>query len=205
VGRYCLTEFHEGSWFPTLAIQLQEALPIAKYDRLGNRSGDGFGSGVYATTLALNSQTYFWMPNGRILRMRFDVSKTFPGSASVHGVSVYGTGEGFRGHARPGNSLSVDAAWEYSLTRRWVLALDVTYSHNSNTHVRGQYVTYTDAALPLPDIQLDSGSSEAFGLAPAVEYSWTPNLGVLLGTRVILGNRSTVATVTPAVAVNWVF
>lgn len=204
-AQYRLTEFHEGSWFPTIALQLQEALPIAKYDRLGNRPGDGLGSGVYATTLALNSQTYFWMPNGRILRMRFNVSKTFPGSANVQGVSVYGTGEGFRGRASPGNSLYVDAAWEYSLTRRWVLALDATYSHNSNTHVRGQDVMHSGGALPLPDIQLDSGSCEAFGLAPAVEYSWTSNLGVLLGTRVILGNRSTVATVTPAVAVNWVF
>lgn len=204
-AQYRLTEFHEGSWFPTIAIQLQEALPIGRYDRLGNRPGDGFGSGVYATTLALNSQTYFWMPNGRILRMRFNVSETFPGRASVQGVSVYGTGEGFRGHARPGNSLYVDASWEYSLTRRWVLALDATYSHNSNTHVSGQDVMHSGGALPWPDIQLDSGSSEAFGLAPAVEYSWTSNLGVLLGTRVILGNRSTVATVTPAVAVNWVF
>jgi len=204
-AQYRLTEFHEGSWFPTIAIQLQEALPNGRYDRLSDRPGDGFGSGVYATTLAVNSQTYFWLANGRILRMRFNVSKTFPGSASVQGVSVYGTGEGFRGHVRPGNSLFVDASWEYSLTRRWVLALDATYTHNSNTHVDGQDVMYPVGALPLPDIQLDSGSSEAFGLAPAVEYSWTPNLGVLFGTRVILGNRSTVATVTPAVAVNWVF
>ncbi|MFI4957761.1 MAG: transporter [Lysobacterales bacterium] len=204
-AQYRLTEFHEGSWFPTIALQLQEALPNGRYDRLGERPGDGFGSGVYATTLALNSQSYFWLPNGRILRMRFNVSKTFPGSASVQGVSVYGTGEGFRGHARPGNSLSVDASWEYSLTRRWVLALDATYTHNSNTHVGGQDAMYPAGALPLPDIQLESGSSEAFGLAPAIEYSWTPNLGVLLGTRVILGNRSTVATVTPAVAVNCVF
>ncbi|PPJ40514.1 hypothetical protein C0063_19325, partial [Pseudoxanthomonas sp. KAs_5_3] len=60
-AQYRLTEFHEGSWFPTIAIQLQEALPNGRYDRLGDRPGDGFGSGVYATTLAVNSQTYFWL------------------------------------------------------------------------------------------------------------------------------------------------
>lgn len=43
-----------------------------------------------------------------------------------------------------------------------------------------------------------------FGFAPAVEYSWTPNLGVLVGVRVIPGNRTTPSSVTPAVAINYV-
>ncbi|HVU82782.1 MAG TPA: hypothetical protein VHD89_12330 [Rhodanobacteraceae bacterium] len=47
-------------------------------------------------------------------------------------------------------------------------------------------------------------SSVMFGFAPAVEYSWTPNLGVLVGVRVIPGNRTTSSSVTPAVAINYV-
>ena len=204
-AQYRLTEFHEGSWMPTIAIQLQETLPTGRYDQLGARSSNGFGGGAYATTLAINSQTYFWLPNGRILRMRFNVSKTFSNKADVQGVSVYGTGNGFRGSATPGNAVFVDAAWEYSLTQRWVLALDATYSHNSNTRVNGYDVVDAGSTLPLLGIQLDSGSSVAFGLAPAIEYNWTPNLGVLLGTRVILGNRNTTATITPALALNYVY
>ena len=80
-AQYRLTEFHEGSWMPTIAIQLQETLPTGRYDQLGARSSNGFGGGAYATTLAINSQTYFWLPNGRILRMRFNVSKTVSASA----------------------------------------------------------------------------------------------------------------------------
>jgi hypothetical protein len=204
-AQYRLTEFHEGSWMPTIAIQLQETLPTGRYDQLGARSSNGFGGGAYATTLAINSQTYFWLPNGRILRMRFNVSKTFSNKADVQGVSVYGTGNGFSGSAAPGNAVFVDAAWEYSLTQRWVLALDATYSHNSNTRVNGYDVVDAGSTLPLLGIQLDSGSSVAFGLAPAIEYNWTPNLGVLLGTRVILGNRNTTATITPALALNYVY
>jgi hypothetical protein len=166
---------------------------------------NGFGGGAYATTVAINSQTYFWLPNGRILRMRFNVSKTFSNKADVQGVSVYGTGEGFRGSASPGNAVFVDASWEYSLTQRWVLALDATYSHNSNTRANGYDVVDAGSAPTLLGIQLNSGTSAAFGLAPAIEYSWTPNLGVLLGTRVILGNRSTATTITPALALNYVY
>jgi hypothetical protein len=204
-AQYRLREFHEGSWLPTVAIQVQESLPSGRYERLGNRPGNGFGSGARSTMLAINTQTYLWMPNGRILRMRFDVSKTFSGSADVRDVSVYNTADGFRGKARPGASLSIDAAWEYSLTTRWVLALDLTYSHNSDTRVSGYDVVDAGSALPLPGVVRHTGSSTAFGLAPAIEYSWTPNAGVLLATRVILGNRSTAATVTPAVAFNYVY
>ena len=63
--------------------------------------------------------------------------KGFPAGPSVDDVSVYGTGAGFRGHARPGNAFSADAAFEYSLTRSWVLALDVIYNHGNATITRG--------------------------------------------------------------------
>ncbi|MEP6898567.1 MAG: transporter, partial [Rhodanobacter sp.] len=82
-AQYRLREFHEGSWLPTIAVQLQESLPSGRYERLGDRPGDGLGSGARSTMLAINSQTYLWLPNGRILRMRLDVSKTFSGSANV--------------------------------------------------------------------------------------------------------------------------
>lgn len=204
-AQYRLRQFHEGSWLPTVAIQVMESLPSGKYDKLGDRPGNGFGSGARATTIAVNSQTYFWMPNGRILRMRLDVSKTFSGSADVRDVSVYGTADGFRGKAHPGPSLSVDAAWEYSLTQRWVLALDLTYNHNDNTHVSGYQLVDGSSALPLPGVELNSGPGLSFGLAPAIEYNWSPNAGLLFGTRVIFGNQRTTATVTPAIAFNYVY
>jgi len=42
------------------------------------------------------------------------------------------------------------------------------------------------------------------GFAPAIEYSWKPNLGVLLGMRVIPPSHNTNPTITPAVAINFV-
>jgi len=202
--QYRLTKFHEGSWIPTTSVAVQETLPTGKYDRLGDRPSDGFGSGAYTTTLALYSQTYFWLPNGRLLRMRLNVSPAFSNNVNVEDVSIYGTGAGFRGHANPGSSFLVDVSWEYSLTRRWVLALDATYRHNGNTRVTGYNILDPNSVQNPSSIRLDSGSSEAFGFAPAIEYSWRPNLGVLLGTRVIPAAHNTHATITPAVAINFV-
>jgi hypothetical protein len=200
-GQYRLAKFHEGSWIPTTSAVVQETFPTGKYDRLGDRP-DGLGSGAYTTTLALYTQTYFWLPNRRILRMRFDASQAVSRNVNVEDVSVYGTMQGFRGTAKPGSSFLADSSWEYSVTRRWVLALDVTYRHNWNTRVTGYNID--SGSGQNPSVLLNSGSAEVFAFAPAIEYSWKPNLGVLLGTRVIPASHNTNATVTPAVAINFV-
>lgn len=205
-AQYRLTEFQPGSWIPTTALQLQETLPTGRYDQLGSRPSDGLGAGAYTTTLALNSQMYFWMPNGRILRERFNISGSFSRTANVEGVSVYGTDSNFRGTARPGTSFYADLAFEYSVTQRWVLALDLTYSYDSNTRVNGLNVLPSAGGLPYAQkVTFNSSASEAYGVAPAIEYNWTSNIGVLLGTRIIFGGHNTSGTVTPAIALNYVY
>lgn len=200
--QYRLTQFHEGSRMPTTAIVLQEALPIGKYDRLGSRPSDGFGGGAYTTTLSLYSQTYLWMPNGRILRTRLDVSQSFSNSVRIEDVSVYGTGNGFRGRADPGNSLFADAAGEYSVSQRWVLALDLFYRHGGSTRVRGEQPLGPTLPGGSTNVAFETGSSDAFGFAPGLEYNWSPRFGVLLATRIILSGHNTSSSVTPAVALN---
>ncbi|MBA2685051.1 MAG: transporter [Gemmatimonadaceae bacterium] len=201
LAQYRLTQFHEGSWVPTTAIVVQEGLPVGKYDRLGSRPTDGMGGGAYSTQLSLYSQRFFWMPNGRILRTRLDLSHTFSNSVRVEDVSVYGTGAGFRGRAKPGMSQFVDLAGEYSVTQRWVLALDLTYRHGTSTKVSG----FDSVDPETPSVFFESGSSDAFGFAPGVEYNWSPNFGVLVAARIITRGHNTASSVTPAIALNMFF
>ncbi len=196
-AQYGLTRFAEGSWIPTTAVVVQETLPTGKYDRLGDRPADGLGAGAYSTTLALYSQYFFWMPNGRILRTRLDVSYSVSGSASVHDVSVYGTGDGFQGRARPGNVAVVNAAWEYSMTQRWVLALDVLYEHDSSTHVSG----HVSGSGPTR-VELNSGPGHTWSLAPAIEYNFNSRVGVIAGAKLTTSGRNAAAVVIPVAAVN---
>jgi hypothetical protein len=198
-AQYRVHLFKEGSWIPTMSVAVQETLPTGKYDQLGDRPSNGLGGGAFTTTPSVYSQTFFWLPNGRILRMRFNVVPSFSRSVSVQGVSVYGTSAGFRGRAKPGRAVFLDAAWEYSLTNHWVVALDATYRHQGNTSVAGYNIS--DPGEP---IRLNSGPVAAFGLAPAIEYNWTPKVGVLLGARLIPAGRNTALTITPAIAINLV-
>jgi hypothetical protein len=196
-AQYRLHLFHEGSWIPTTSLAVQETLPTGKYDELGDRPSDGVGAGAYTTTLCFYNQTFFWMPNGRILRTRFNVTQAFSRTVNVDDVSVYGTAQGFRGHASPGAALFVDAAWEYSVTRRWVLALDATYRHQYNTPVTGY-----NLSNPGSPILLNSGSVQAFGVAPAIEYNLNSKVGVILGTRLFPAGKNTTDSITPAIAIN---
>jgi len=189
-AQYGLTKFQEGSWIPTTAFVVQETLPTGKYDRLGDRPADGLGLGTYSTNLALYSQYFFWMPNGRILRTRLDVSYQISGSAGVRDVSVYGTEEGFRGRARPGNVTVVDAAGEYSMTRHWVLAMDVVYEHDGSTHVHGT------------GLDFNSGASRTWSLAPAIEYNFNSRIGIIAGAKLTVAGRNATAFVIPVAAVN---
>jgi hypothetical protein len=193
-AQYRLTQFHAGRSLPTISMVMQETFPTGRFDQLGDRLSDGFGSGAWTTTLALYSQTYIWLANGRILRMRLNLSQAFSSTVRLDGASVYGTAAGFSGNATPGTSSSVDVAAEYSLTRSWVAALDLVYGYNGNTRVRGSN-TYGE-------LNLDSGSSAPFGFAPAIEYSWKATIGVIFGVRAIVSSRNTPGTITPAVAIN---
>lgn len=201
LAQYRLVAFPAESSLPTVSLQLKETLPTGRYDRLGNQTSDGLGGGARVTTLALNTQTWFWLPNGRILRMRFNVSRSFAGHADVQGTSVYGTPQGFHGRARPGATFAIGAAWEYSLTRHWVLALDLTWSRSRSTRVNGYGARNAGTGHKPVRIRLDSGNSEAFGFAPAIEYNWSARLGLLVGVRVTTGPHMS-TTVTPAIALD---
>lgn len=196
-AEYRLHLFREGSCKPTTSITVQETLPTGRYDQLGNRPADGIGGGAFTTTLALYTQSFFWMPNGRILRARFNVAPAFSRSANVEDVSVYGTSQGFRGHAKPGNSIFVDAAGEYSMTQHWVLALDATWRNQENTRIAGY-----NSSDPTQSVILNSGSSRAFALAPAFEYNFNSKVGIILGVRLFPAGRNSSNSITPAIAVN---
>ena len=196
-----ITQFDPCRPIPGISLAVQQSVPTGRFDRLGSRPADGQGSGAYTTTLAFFSQHYFWMPNRRILRARFDLFQSASITANVEGVSVYGTPAGFRGKASPGKSFCLDAAFEYSLTRRWVLASDVVYHRSADTLVSG--TTTLPGAAPTR-LVMHSGSSDYFGFAPAVEYSRSAHLGFLFGARIITSGRNTAATIMPAFGINFV-
>jgi len=195
-AQYQLTQFEEGGWIPTISVNLGETLPVGAYDRL-DRASNGFGAGAYTTTLSLYSQTYFWMPGGRIMRTRLNLSYALSNNVSLMDRSVYGTLPGFRGHASPGASAVADLAFEYSIDRNWVAAMDFWVEQDENTRVTG--------SMPgVPQMVNDLGRARVFYVAPALEYNFSSTFGIILGARIFAAGENQTATVTPVIAFNYV-
>ena len=197
--QYRLTQFQPGSWIPTSSINVQESLPLGRYDRLEGAS-DGFGSGAWTTTFGLYLQSLYWLPNGRILRVRLDLSYALPSGVQVEGQSVYGTAIGFSGHASRGNSTFADLAFEYSITRNWVPALDIWVERDGNTRVLG---TNRQSDARDSTFAADSGTGRELIVAPALEYNWSARAGIIFGARITAAGRNETAYVTPVAAFSY--
>ncbi|MEO5866908.1 MAG: hypothetical protein ABIS14_00680 [Sphingomonas sp.] len=187
-----------GTWKPAVAFAIGQAIPTGRYDRLGAFPGNGNGSGLPSTTLSLYTQSAFLASTGRPMRVRLNASITLPASTNVRDVSVYGTTDGFAGRARQGVSALIGSSIEYSLSRRWALALDLFHIRNARLRVEG----IDKAGLPLN--RTLPGTTQ-FAVAPGIEYSWTSNLGVLFAARYIPASNAGSASWSPAIAVNMVF
>ena len=178
---------------PSIAIVTNLVLPTGKHDRLGVGK-EGHGSGSFAPEIGVNVQHIFLLDNGRLLRARLNVLQQFPLRHDVAGRSVYGTGPGFRGHARPGAKTTLIVGTEYSVTKEWVLAFDIEADVWGRTKVSGR-----DDDGPLE--RQASPKSWNVGFAPAVEYNWSDRAGVIVGVWIVPRGHNTASSVTPAIAI----
>jgi len=180
-----------------LTISARQNVTTGQHDRLELRRVPGTtGSGTDSTTLALDGQAYF-LPRSN-LRGRAGIAWRLPGAdAGLHGQSGYSTRAGFEGNAELGDGVAANVGVEYSINRHWAMASDLVYEYEDTTRVRGHDgLGAVDLTLP---------SSWRVSIAPAAEYHWSDNAGVILGALVSLDGRNSAAIVSPQVAVNLVF
>jgi hypothetical protein len=189
-----LSHFRADHRVPSVALVTNLVLPTGKNDHLGELKS-GHGSGAFAPEIGVNVQQYFLLKNGRLLRGRINILKDFPLRTDISGRSTYGTGPAFRGHARPGSKTSIILGAEYSLTKEWVLALDVERDQWARTKVAGRDTP--DG----PRLRRTSPRSWNIGIAPAVEYNWSDRGGAIFGVWIVPKGHNTRSSVTPAIAV----
>jgi hypothetical protein len=135
----------------------------------------------------------------RAMRLRFFGAAYEPiEEVSVRDVGAYGTGQGFRGQVAPGLSTTLGLAIECGLNQRWVLALDIVQNYANGNSLDG-----TNAAGGF--VRSKSGRSMSYDLAPAIEYSWSNNSGIIVGAEFSAAGRNTSSYVAPQIALNLVF
>jgi len=186
------------------AVMLGQSLPTGRHDQLGDNILNGQGNGVSRSSLSVLGQNYHWLPNGRPLRWRWQALwSPSPRDVSVNGVSVHGTGQGFRGRVSPGPVLSAAVGLEYSITRNWAVAVDLTAARKSGGLLDG---TDLDTSGSRQWIQRHDGPSRSFSVAPALEYSLNQHVGLLVGVQASLpGGRNSESYLSPQASMTLLF
>jgi hypothetical protein len=81
-----------------------------------------------------------------------------------------------------------------------VPALDVIYERDASTEL------HRFDAERSPTIQSSAGrAGEAFRVAPALEYSWSKHVGVIVGVAVTVAARNASATIIPVLGINMTY
>ncbi len=183
---------------PAVAVALTQRFATGSYDRVGGNPLNAQGDGVQRTSAAVAVQQVLWLPNGRPLRWRGQFSASpAPSRVALHDSSVYGTGPDFRGSVARGSLLGLSMAAEYSISARWVGVFEVSASRESDQQLSG-YVPGDDGVARR--IEERRPASSSISLAPAVEYHFAPNVGLIAGVEFSVGGRNSGAFISPQIA-----
>ncbi|QMT59437.1 hypothetical protein [Legionella sp. PC997] len=190
----------EGSWLPDLRIVVQEVFPTGRYDHLDpKRLGtDQTGLGSYQTYLGFNFQRLFQLKNDHYLRTRLSLVGAKFSDVEVQGVNVFGGSPTTEGRVKLDNSYSADLAFEYTLTQNWVPVFEVLFVHNPSSNFDGN-PGFTPGGTVAG---IGGKANEQVSLAPAIEYNFTSNLGLIGGVWFSVTGPHAAKFVTGALALN---
>lgn len=181
---------------------LQETFPTGHYDHLNPalHGTDATGLGLYQTQLGFNFQYLLPVFNTHYLRTRFIVTHVFKSSVRVDGLSSYGGTDSTHGRINAGAQNDFDLAFEYTLTQNWVAVLEGYISKGQNTRFSG-ILDIGNIGSP-PSASIGNANYIERALAPALEYNFNSNIGIIGGVWFPVSGKNTPYFTTYMLAVN---
>ncbi len=168
-----------GSFQPDLRLIISENFPTGKYQRLDPRKKgtDRNGDGSFKTAFGFVYQKKIRVFKMHPFRIRWFVDCIYRSPVGVHDLNAFGGGNGTNGTVTLDPSFITIFAWEFSLTQRWVFAMDIQYSITGASYFQGN-PGFDEKGNPF---KVGDSKSTQLSLAPALEYNFNANLGALAG------------------------
>ncbi len=165
---------------PNLKLSLIGNAPTGKYQHLNahKKKTDASGSGCWFPGIGLFLSQLWYFSGPHYLDVRWTASYRFGVPVHVRGFNTYGGDNTTKGTVYPGNYWTLDSALQYSLTRNWVAACDFRYRHLNRTRFSGHGLKST------------RHSGEEWSLAPAIEYNFSRDLGIIGGVWFSIAGRN---------------
>jgi hypothetical protein len=157
----------------TCRVGLSQVFPCGKFENLYPVlfGGDAFGLGGWSTRLYIAATKIFHLRKENFLAPIVSVATIFYSPIDVTGCNAFGGDATTKGVVNRGMSVIVDVAFELTLSLHWALALDI-----ENTYITGS--TFSGETIePVGNPK----SSYLVSLAPAIEYNFSKNYGLIGG------------------------
>lgn len=183
-------------------ILVQETIPTGRYDHLNPLlfGTDATGLGAYQTQIGLNLQYLRQVFNNHYLRTRLIASRIYSSNVEVNGLSSYGGTVDTHGTIKPGIENDIDLAIEFTLTQHWVAVMEGYVSTGDSTRFNG-ILNIGNVGSP-PTANIGSGSFREEALAPALEYNFNQNIGLIGGVWFPVRGENTSHFMTYMLALN---
>ena len=178
------------SWIPNLRMVIAEVIPTGRYDNLNPTDlGTGVtGAGCYQTIFGLRFQDLTQITETHYLRTRLALSYVYADPSNTTGKTGFGGILSPRGHIRPGNTMAVDLASEFTVTQNWVAVMEVYHLYHQPAQFNGQDQFLRRLLVNHPAFFTTS-------IAPAIEYNFSQHFGIIGGAWLsVKGKNSPVFT-----------
>lgn len=185
------------SWIPDFRIILEQIFPTGKYQHLSKDKfyTDLTGQGAFQTGLNLVFQKRFHLYKEHYLRLSGSGGYVFPMPVHAKGVSFYGGNETTKVKVYPGSYFNGYFVTEYSFSRTWGLTIEMNYFQEKAGRKAKPHLN-SDVLVP---------SRREFSIAPEIQHTFSPQLGIIVGSWFSVLGKNTVAFASGFVAVLYVF
>lgn len=166
-------------WTPFIKFFITETFPTGKYRNLNPKKlgVDLSGTGSFRTETGFVIGKMFHFKKHHFLIARLLLQYEICSAAHLKGFSSFGGYSNTNARLFPGQGLAADLGLEYTLSQNWVLACDFVGAWSASNHYSGDPGTLPNGSKAV----LQTGSANQYSLAPAIEYNWSENLGVIGG------------------------
>lgn len=181
---------------PAIKLGFATHVPLGKYRNLHPSllRTDISGKGCWFPEASLVVSDIWHLYGAHYIKMRSAIFYAVGVPVHVKGFNFYGGDRFTNGTVYPGNYILFTSALEFSVTQRWVLACDFQYTHQNRDRFSGKTVAYVGRP-----------SAEIISIAPALEYNWSRDLGMIGGVWFTLAGRNTPQFINNIIYINAYF
>ncbi len=200
---------NSNTYRPDVRLTVAEIFPTGRFDNL-NPAKDGTdatGMGSYQTAIGLNIEKSSRFSSQHTLKTTISIADIYSAEVSIKGISTYGGNKNTQARIQPGNMFVFDLAGQLSITKNWVAVLEGYFQYIASSRYKGRFRPDFSGGGQHPVVRrlhglfpsqhnigqqgLGNGNVDMLSLAPGIEYNFSANYGLIMGTWFTTAGKNT--------------